>query len=238
MINIIIPCAGSGTRLNLPYSKEIHKINHKNTLIDLSLSLCLKNKEIINEIIIVTRPDKKDLIEYMSKWKKEFKIRICFFNNNYFEWAGSIRSAEKNFANKNVVLLPDTKITQYKDKSLLKQMNTKLNCSEVCFALKKEKDKKKLSNLGALAIEDNKIIEFCDKPQSNLRKFNCHWGSFGFTKNVSIKLLEMMTKSIKRKKVNINKQNFSTSFFYIKKYIDLGTWENIENNAKDLKTLK
>jgi 2-C-methyl-D-erythritol 4-phosphate cytidylyltransferase len=36
-LNIILPCAGKGSRLGLSYPKEIHQIDHDVRLIDLSL---------------------------------------------------------------------------------------------------------------------------------------------------------------------------------------------------------
>ena len=166
-INIIIPCAGKGTRLNLPYAKEIHRINRDTSLIDLSLNLCVNDKDIISEIIIVTDPSKKDLINYLNKWKKNFNIKICFFNHNFHEWAGSIMSAKNYFSQKNVVLLPDSLITQYKNQSTLRSMNVNLDKNDVCFALKKEKNKNKLLSVGALNVKNDKINNFCDKPEKN-----------------------------------------------------------------------
>lgn len=229
MLNVILPCAGKGTRLNLPYSKEIHKISPNHSLIDISLNLCKKNIKLIDQIVIVTEPHKKDLIKYLDKWKRIFNIKICYFNHNYFEWAGSILSAEKFFKKKNIVLLPDS-IIEDKKNILFTKSNSFLDEYDVCFAVKKEKQINKFKSLGAI-YEENKIVKkFCDKPSKNLNSYNCFWCSFSFTKKNSKKLLEMMTRSIKREKVSLKNENLYGKVFYINNYLDLGTWDNLRSN--------
>ena len=157
MLNILLPCAGEGSRLNLPYSKEIHKISHDRSLIDFSFNLCLKNKKIIKQITIISKPKKKDLENYINKWRNHFKIKICYFDKNYFEWAGSILSAKKFFMKKNIVLLPDTILYEFKNQNVLSDLNQSLGKNDLCFAIKKERNKKKLSSLGALQYNRGRI---------------------------------------------------------------------------------
>ena len=228
MLNVILPCAGKGTRLGLPYSKEIHKVSSDYALIDFSLNLCLKNKKYVNEIVFVTEPHKKDLIKYLDKWKKNFKIRICYFNKKYSEWAGSILSAEKKFYKKNLVLLPDTIIDDPKNQIFKKTLDI-LELNDVSFAIKKEKKAKFLKNLGAIRSKGTNVLSFCDKPSKNLKSYNAFWCSFGFTKYSGKLLLEMMMRSINREKVSLNEELLKAQCFYIKDYLDLGTWENLRS---------
>ena len=62
-----------------------------------------------------------------------------------------------------------------------------------------------------------------------VKNYNCFWCSFGFNKKFSSKLLFMMMSSIQRKKVNILEEKFETSFFYIKDFLDLGTWKDLKH---------
>lgn len=104
-----------------------------------------------------------------------------------------------------------------------------LDKNDVVFAIKKERNISKIKNLGALKVKNNKVIRFCDKPSSNLSDYNSFWCSFGFTKKSSYKLLNLMMRSIKRKKVSLYDESLIASYFYVKDYLDLGTWPNLKS---------
>lgn len=228
-INVILPCAGIGSRLNLPYSKELHRISFNLSLIDITLNLCKDNEKYIHEIIIITVPQKKDLINYIkNRWSNKFKIKFCYFNNNYFEWAGSVLSAKRFFKDKNMVLLPDTIISTGKV-NFFETMIKYLENNDVVFAIKGEKRVSKIKNLGALYVKNNKVLRFCDKPQKNISDYNSYWCSFGFTKKNSEKLLYLMMKSIRKEKVSLESELINASYFYIKDYLDLGIWSNLKS---------
>lgn len=226
-MNVIMPCAGSGLRLGLPYPKELHFISEKTALIDLSFEKLLPYKDIVDSVTIILSPAKGTLIEYLSRWSKDFHIRFCYFNDNYFEWAGSILSSEPDFGDKNVVLLPDSFILEDANLSLVGTFDAMLDEHDVVFAYRPELDKRKYMNLGALNVTDGKVTAFCDKPKNQLERFNGYWCSFGFGREFGRPLLELMTRSIQRHDVDINELGASIGCFPVRDYIDLGVWPNV-----------
>ena len=108
MITVILPCAGEGTRLSLPYPKEIHSIEKNKSLIDYSFDLFSNYGRRDVQFIVTLTEDKTDIIRYLSRYKSRFNISFTFFNPKETEYTGSIKSAKHLFGEKNIVLLPDT----------------------------------------------------------------------------------------------------------------------------------
>ena len=103
-----MPCAGEGTRLALPYPKEIFSIEKHKSLIDYTFDLFANYGRNDVQFVITLTEDKTDLIKYLSKYKHRFNISFTFFNPSETEYTGSLKSAKHLFGEKNIVLLPDT----------------------------------------------------------------------------------------------------------------------------------
>ena len=107
-LTVILPAAGKGQRLNLPYPKEILRINETKALIDNSFELFDgKNRNDV-EFVIIINEEKTEIIKYLSKYKHKFNISFTFQNPDEFEYTGAIKSAKHLFGDDNIVLLPDT----------------------------------------------------------------------------------------------------------------------------------
>ena len=80
MITVVMPCAGEGTRLALPYPKEIFSIEKHKSLIDLYFLILFADygRNDVQFVITMTE-DKTDLVKYLSKYKHRFNISFYFF---------------------------------------------------------------------------------------------------------------------------------------------------------------
>src|SRR4029079_16258576 len=96
-LNVIVPCAGKGTRLGLPYPKEVHLVAANTALIDLTFGQLDEHRDEIDSVTVVLAPEKGELVSYLARWAGHFHIRYCYFNPAYHEWAGSILSSEPEF---------------------------------------------------------------------------------------------------------------------------------------------
>lgn len=100
--------------------------------------------------------------------------------------------------------------------------------ADLVFSYIEESDVKRLTQLGALGIEGDEVLEFCDKPaQDAAHKFNAFWSSFGFRGSVGKNVLETMMRSVARKPVSLQDIQISVRAFQAQKYTDLGTWPSI-----------
>ena len=230
MLTYILPCAGKGTRLSLPYPKEIHRILPNSSLINFSLNHLVEDIETTESLIIVISPGKEIVVDYVQREiVKSSLVNTVYFNELYSEWPGSIRSAEKFFGGHNVALLPDSVLKTRRNEVLSEKFIQEFESgADLVFAYVEEIDRNKLMKLGALHVDGSEVIDFCDKPLGgDPRKFNAFWGAFGFKGECGSKILELMERSADREKVELSSLNLKISAFPLESYTDLGTWPSI-----------
>ncbi len=228
-LNIILPSAGEGSRLNLGYSKELYEVQNGLKLIDLSLlhiSEYNNRKNYRIKISVVITPQKEKVYEYVKKKFPYLDVKKIYFDNKYKEWPGSIYSARKYYSDINIVLLPDT-VIKLKGKSLIDIIINKLDSYETVFGYIKTKEKKDLINLGAMKVKNGEILLFKDKPKQDYQFYNSYWGCFGFRKSIGRDLYKFLNKSV----LDINSDiipPFSMGGFPLDSFYDLGTWDSIK----------
>lgn len=239
MLTVILPAAGKGTRLNLPYPKEILRLDKNQALIDFSFDFFKDYNRNEVEFVVVINEYKTEIIEYLSKYKDKYNISFTFQNPNELEYTGAIKSASHLFGNYNVVLLPDTILKLKQNANLYDTVVKRLNANRFVFFYKKETDPLMLSTKGALQVDNNLIKIYEDKPQSNFNQFNAFWCSFAFQKNAFSDAMSFMEKSTLKQ--NFNVKDMLTTPFYnsegieVEDYIDLGTWPEIRRLLQEHK---
>ena len=85
MLTVILPAAGKGTRLNLPYPKEILRLDKNQALIDFSFDFFKDYNRNEVEFVVVINEYKTEIIEYLSKYKDKYNISFTFQNPNELE---------------------------------------------------------------------------------------------------------------------------------------------------------
>ena len=73
-LTVILPCAGEGTRLSLPYPKEIHSIEKNKSLIDYSFDLFSNYGRRDVQFVVTLNENKPELVKYLSRYKHRFNI--------------------------------------------------------------------------------------------------------------------------------------------------------------------
>lgn len=231
-LTVILPCAGEGTRLSLPYPKEICSIEKNKSLIDYTFDLFSNYGRRDVEFVITLNENKIELVKYLSRYKHRFNISFTYFNPTETEYTGSIKSTKHLFGEKNLVLLPDTFLRLKTSEDILELVNNSLNETGFTFFFKREKSPNMLKTKGALIISDtNQVLDYEDKPQENLDKFNAFWCSFAFRKRVFDSCIEFMEKSTLNHRLLVdeikNTPIYNSRAIEVDEYIDLGTWEQI-----------
>ncbi|HOV15618.1 MAG TPA: sugar phosphate nucleotidyltransferase [Spirochaetota bacterium] len=239
-LTVILPCAGEGKRLGLSYPKELFEIKDNFKLIDFSLShikyFINKENNLTIKIVVVVNPYKISVFQYVKEKLPEIDVKYTFFNDSYYEWAGSVYSANEYFTENNFVLLPDSVIVldnqnpfENNNLTLIESAYNNLQERDVVFGTIFCNEKDKIKNLGACFVKNKKVLKFQDKPKKNLAKFNAFWGCYGFKKTISKEIYNFLKNSIKHKYQNYEKKTFYPfGSFDINYYCDLGTWESIE----------
>ena len=231
-LTVILPCAGEGTRLSLPYSKEIFSIEKHKSLIDYSFDLFANYGRKDVQFVITLNENKTDLVKYLSRYKHRFNISFTYFNQIETEYTGSIKSAKHLFGEKNLILLPDTFLKLKTSEDILDLVNNSLNETGFTFFFKRERSAEMLKTKGALSIsEGNQVLDYEDKPQEDFEKFNAFWCAFAFRKRVFDSCIEFMEKSTLNHRLLVdeikNTPIYNSKAIEVDEYIDLGTWDQI-----------
>lgn len=235
-ITIILPCAGGGKRLGLTTPKELFEIFNGTHLIDYSLGhiRAAHAKQLDITVAVVARPWKRGVAAYVAENLPDIPVTMVMFNDDYSEWPGSVLSAERFFSEKNLVLLPDSYLalknteTDQQGNTLVELMCRELQDNRAVFGTVACDDPDLLSQLGAVAVENGKIVRFQDKPEQDQDQFNGFWGSYGFRKEFGESLYKYLIQSVRHQPLPLEEQPFHPAGAVpIDYYRDLGTWERV-----------
>ncbi len=235
-LTVILPAAGQGTRLNLPYPKEILRLDKEQALIDYSFDFFRDYSRNDVEFVVVVNEDKTEIVEYLAKYKDRYNISFTYQNPNEFEYTGAVKSAKHLFGENNVILLPDTIMKLPANIDLFQAVTTSLKETGFTFFYKEETNPDMLKTKGALYIDhEGKVILYEDKPEfkgtNNYEAFNAFWCSFAFTKEVFDDCIAFMEKSTLKQHVDTNDivttPIFKSKGIKVDDYKDLGTWQEI-----------
>jgi len=231
-LTVILPAAGKGSRLNLPYPKEILRVDKEKALIDNSFDLFEGLGRDDVEFIVVINEEKSEIIKYLSKYKSQYNVSFTYQNPNELEYTGAIKSAKHLFGENNIVLLPDTVLTLPAGINLAHEVLEHLEDKRFAFLFKSETNEKMLNTKGCLQLDsDKRVLDYEDKPTQNMSRFNGYWCAFAFKKNVfdeCISFMEQSTLKLEKSKTVIGQTSiFGSKAIQVEDYKDLGTWEEI-----------
>jgi hypothetical protein len=249
-LTVILPCAGSGTRLGLNRPKELFEILPGVCLIDLSLAhirAVLPTNDI--KVAVVIRPHKEEVVDHVRRVLPGIKVEAVFFNDSYYEWPGSVFSARETFSNHNLVLLPDSILNVGKNtvnnemgpiclddrgSPLIKLAADALSVHKVVFGWVKCSHPRVLKKVGALRVEEDIVTAFQDKPVDSFEKYIGFWGCYAFRKEVGKSLYHFLVGSVRHRPVSLEEQPFHPAgAIPLHSYRDLGTWPVIRQFKQD-----
>ena len=231
-LTVILPAAGNGTRLNLPYPKEILRLNDHEALIDSSFNFFRDDGRKDVEFVVVINEHKTEIISYLAKYKDRYNISFVYQNPNEYEYTGAIKSAKHLFGEHNIVLLPDTIMTLSPNTDLFDTVKHSLTETGFTFLYKQESNHDVLKTKGALFVNNENIVEqYEDKPETGYENFNAYWCAFAFRKRTFDSCMTFMEKSTLKQRIDNHeiKQTpiYKSKAIKVEDYIDLGTWEEI-----------
>lgn len=193
----IIPCAGLGTRMSMPYNKSKEMLPDPNEydkpIIQYSIDLC--NKYGI-EPLVITRKDKTDLISYLN----DNNIKYIIVKDTP-EWPNTILAAEEHWHSDNILILPDTR---FSPENVLSDIKHSLELERsVVFALHKVEDVSKWGEI--------KAFTYCEKPMN--KEPGWVWGLIGFKKWAGKQLfIDMSVRGVKNNHMDYDNFLFLDSF--------------------------
>jgi len=251
-LSVILPCAGDGRRLGLSYAKELHEVDPGVVLIDYSLDhirafTCCgdASRRVALKVVVVIKPGKESVVDHVQQKLPDIAVSRCYFNERYQEWPGSVYSAEPEWSDLNLVLLPDSYLMMSRDsmgigtdgKTLVEASISRLSRYPVMFGVIPCTDPNVLSRLGALTLSDQfEIDDFQDKPAECLQRFNAYWCCYGFRRSAGAELYQFLIRSVRHESPSWKDQLFMpVGAFPAHRYFDLGERSSIRFFQRFLK---
>jgi NDP-sugar pyrophosphorylase family protein len=237
---VIIPCAGMGRRLNLPYPKELLAVAPERVLIDYTFDLLRSHAHHVLVIVVVSI-HKLETMRYLERYQDLFEMAFVYQKPDLTEATGAVLSAASWFGDRNIVLLPDQII--YLDNPTSDPIGTaleELTKSQFCFIATLETDMKRLAEDGALRLIETpevdshyQVVDFADKPGLQANGFNAVWAGFGFRRDQAIDNLLLMHRNTCGIPIDPNTYECSPLHrcpaVLIAGYEDLGIWPRVQN---------
>jgi bifunctional N-acetylglucosamine-1-phosphate-uridyltransferase/glucosamine-1-phosphate-acetyltransferase GlmU-like protein len=222
---VILPCAGAGTRLGLPYPKEVHFVLPGTALIDLTVERFTSLSKPCY-LIVVIKPGKELVPQYLAGRWADTPVRVVHQQKEGF--LGAIEAALPECAAANLILLPDQVI---KEQGALEAAFKALEAGAKAALLALEtKDMELIGQDGALRVENGRLAAMAEKPGPIAAKdFNAVWCGLGFRKETAEATLKAM-KDIYYGKDGPTKEQHSLDgapVFAVDDYADLGVWDRM-----------
>jgi dTDP-glucose pyrophosphorylase len=184
--HIIVPCAGYGVRVGSPPAKEL--LPHPTTKKPL-IEGCLEMAEETGwPLVLITRPEKKVLIDYVHQQEKQRHIHVEWvLVKNTKEWPESVLASQPFWGEQNLLLLPDV---EWNPKSAVVEIVDNLKTYDISYGLFESEN---LQTWGTVEISDRQI-RVCEKPRENYDGF-LPWGLLAFKRSVGRFLFDSLLRS-------------------------------------------
>ena len=232
---VIVPCAGAGSRLELPYPKELLAVRPRRLLVDFTFDLLEAHADRVR-VVVVVAPAKLATVRYLERYADRFELAFVYQRRGLPEVTGAVLSASSWFADRNVVLLPDQVLSPAAaDPDPVGAAFAALEEAPFCFIAAPETDPRRLADDGALALASRdgtlETVAYADKPGAAASRFNAVWAGFGFRGDTGVDGVRLMHRSTCREPVS--DADFDGSplsrcpAIAVEKYVDVGTWARV-----------
>ncbi len=188
-IKLIIPAAGYGRRVGSPPAKEVlFREGTTEPMIDAPIRW---GQERGMSVLVITRKDKQVLVDHLTQNHKSVNL---FLIENSDDWQSTILQAQREWAPKNIIVLPDTLFSPL---TVLDQMPTLLDEFDVVTARHRVEE---ASQWGHVWSSKESSFLVAEKPANWVDPGPSAWGLLGFRDTIGESLLESQWQSQKCKR--------------------------------------
>ncbi|GHH80471.1 hypothetical protein GCM10018781_60950 [Kitasatospora indigofera] len=240
---VVVPCAGKGRRLGLPFPKELIPSGPGRLAIDSALQLVDEAAAADLRLLLVTGPGREATARYV-RGRCAAPVAVVGQDPALPELAGAIRSALPWCPGPVLVLLPD-QVLAHPAPGLLDAALAALAGHQACFLAAPESDPRRIAVDGALATtpgEDSpngarRLTGLADKPgPGHTEGFDRVWFGFGFQPTAAHAVLEQLHAATEHR---LTENDFRTGplagapVLDCPPFTDLGTWPAYAHHWKD-----
>jgi dTDP-glucose pyrophosphorylase len=179
IVHAILPCAGSGSRLGLPFPKELAPLGPDRCLIDSSLDLICEASAASEVRVILMTGGQRDLTAAYVRGKLDgLPVAEVLQDPDARDMTDAVIALQPWLGDANVLLLPDVTYGWAGDPvTLLAEMVA--DCGFAVAAAQAEAAQ--IMRAGALAVRDDRVAAYEDKP-ADPSGYTAAWGMLGFTR--------------------------------------------------------
>jgi len=219
MITVILPCAGKGTRLGVPFSKELAPVSPGRVLIDSSLDILAKTGAQCR-VIVMDDGTRERTREYVESRLPDTPVALVRQHRYAADWPDAVLRLEPWFTEMNIVMLPDSAYECSKDPITVLAAVT--GESGFSFAAAKVSPDH-IREAGALCvIQDDTVRAYEDKPDKP-DLYNAVWGMLGFADREGVLGMRMIAASTNRTGA-ARRPVVGAPVVWLESYRDCGTW--------------
>jgi len=226
-VTVILPCAGKGTRLGLPFPKELAPLHAGEAVIDSCLSM-IRKADAHCRIVLMDDGDRSQTRSYIRRKLPDVPLAVVQQHLYAADFPDAIIKLEPWFGDVNIVMLPDA---VYESAGEPVSQLTDL-AAESGFALAACRvSPDVISSAGALAVSQDNIIRYYDDKPGDPAPFNAVWGMLGFSGPIGLAGLRVIA-SVTRKIMPGKSPVTGAPVLWLDGYRDCGTWEGYMNELR------
>ncbi|MGC4851868.1 NTP transferase domain-containing protein [Micromonospora sp. DT4] len=195
-LTVVLPCAGRGSRLDLPFPKELLPGPDGRVLIDHSFAL-LADADV--QVLLVVGPDRQATISHVARRYTTIPVAAVPQLSDTDGWIGAVLSALPFVIGRALVLLPDQVLQTAPNDDPIGRADQMLHDADACLLAARCADADRLAVDGALTVTYQPgggpalLRRIADKPgAAAVAGHNAVWFGLGFRRAAADQVLAQM----------------------------------------------
>jgi hypothetical protein len=199
LATVILPCAGVGQRLGLPFGKELLPLGPGSTPLGEMLALLLPHAAMLR-LIVVLSPQREATARHILSKAAPAGLPVAFTTQHpeLAGFTGAVLSARPWLTQRNLVLLPDQLLSSSR-RDLVPAALGALDQAPFCFLAAREDDPARISRDGALSISGGspaRLLDYAEHPPlADAGRFNATWFGFGLRRDQADEAVALMHRA-------------------------------------------
>jgi len=185
MATVIIPCAGNGSRLELPFSKELIPLASGRSALTCVIDSALEHPD-VKRVVVVIRAGKSDIVDHLGHYADTTKIAVVYQQSGTADAAGAALAALQLADDRCALLLPDHILRPLPNQNPLGDLLSALNTCPVAFLVSPIRHVGWAEHAGAVQTVagprvkgPRRVTAFAEHPH-DLTSYDSVWAAAGF----------------------------------------------------------
>lgn len=238
-LTVIIPCAGQGARLGLPFPKELTPLGVGRLVIDSLLDL-IANTSVRCRVLVIENGHRDSTLTHIRRRLPRTPVACVRQREDIADMPAAVRSVSGWYAPVNVVMLPDMVYRRHPQVTDPLGDLTALTAERSFGFLAARLSTEAIADLGALEVssrtlgavstvdEPARVVAYEDKPELPER-YNAAWAAFAFSDGAGMSGLDLIDESTRRQRRGPIEEPplAGAGVVWLSDFHDCGTWQRL-----------